>query len=175
MKKIMSALLFLLCFVNAFSQPQPSDSQIYLEQNLAITNITARVISKTEYVVEIKLKDYSGLNALPAGFGSEEKIYADDGKDYDLVRGDAVFTTKQKYVFQTEDRSSLERNVVLHDPNFQHKTLLENDPELMNRATTMCKFIKVGCPPVNGGNCPACRWWGWSCWEMLPCGTGVEW
>lgn len=170
----MLALLFMSGLINAFPQSQPINSQSYFEQNIAVINMKARVISKTEYVVEIKLKDYSDLNAFPAGFGSEEKIYADDGKDYDLVGGDHIFTTKQKYVFKTGDRSVLESNLVLYDPNFQYKTQLENDTEVQNRTLSACKFIRVGCPPVSGNNCPACRWWGWSCWQLLPCATGFD-
>lgn len=174
MKKIILGLLFMLALCNAFAQTGAFNSQEYLENNIAITNTKARPISKTEYVVEITLKDFSGNSALPVGFGSEDKVYADDGRGYDLKRADGIFTTKDKYVFKTGDRSNLESSRVFYDPNFQHKIEVDNDPNLQAKIKFTCKFVKVGCPPPNGGNCPACRYWGWSCWELQSCDIGVE-
>ena len=173
MKKIMLGLLSVLGLCNAFAQTEALNSQTYLENHIAITGTKARIVSKTEYVVEITLKDYSGGSALPAGFGSQDRVYADDGSGYDLRRADGIFTTKNKYLFKTAERTNLESNNVFYDPNFQHKTDLENDPNLQSKIKFTCKFVKVGCPPP-GGNCPACRMWGWSCWELQSCDIGVE-
>ena len=174
MKKIMLALLLAAGLSNGYSQTESYNSQTYLEQHIAIVSTKVRVVSSAEYVVEIKLKDYSGQAALPQGFGSEERVYADDGRGFDLSRADGTFTSKEKYPFKTSDRSNLESNIVLYNPGFQHKIELENDLALQAKTKTACKFVKVGCPPSNGGNCPACRWWGWSCWELIPCGTGFD-
>ncbi len=170
----MLGLLLMLGLCDVFGQTEALGSQTYLENHIAITSTKARPISKTEYVVEITLKDYTGNAALPAGFGSEDKVYADDGRGFDLRRGDGVFTTKDKYAFKTDDRTNLESNRIIYDPNFQHKVEVDSDPNLQSKIKFTCKFAKVGCPPVNGGNCPACRNWGWSCWELQSCDIGVE-
>lgn len=174
MKKIISGLVLLLGLCNVFGQTDAEISQAYLEKHLAITSIKARVLSNSEYVVEITLKDYAGTAVLPAGFGSGDRVYADDGRGYDLVRADGIFTTKEKYTFKTDDRTNLESDRVIYDPNFQHKSAVEGDPNLQAKIKFTCKFAKVGCPPPNGGNCPACRYWGWSCWELQQCDVGVE-
>ena len=174
MKKIMLGLLFMLGLCNAFAQGESLLSQSYLEKHIAITSTKARPVSKTEYVVEITLKDYTGNAALPGGFGSGDRVYADDGRGFDLRRSDGIFTTKDKYTFETEDRSNLESNRILYDPNFQHKEEIDSDPNLQAKIKITCKFVKVGCPPTNGGNCPACRHWGWSCWDLQSCDVGLE-
>lgn len=180
MKKIMLGLLFMLGLCNAFGQSDAIThadalaSQTHLENHVAITKTTKRVVTKTEYVLEITLKDYSGSSSLPGGFGSGEKVYADDGRQYDLIGGDGIYTTKDKYPFKTAERTNLESNKVIFDPNFQHKTQVDTDPNLQAKVKITCKFVKVGCPPPNGGNCPACRMWGWSCWELQSCDIGVE-
>jgi len=173
MKKIILGLLLMLGLCNAFAQTEAGSLQSYLEENVAITSSKARIISKTEYVVELTLKDFQNTGGLPTGFGLEEKVFSDDGRGYDIRRSDGIYTTKSKYTFKSHDRSNLESNKVIHDENFKHKVELDADPDLQSRVKFVCKFGRIGCPPPVG-NCTACVQFGWQCWGLLYCELILE-
>ncbi|MFZ1527418.1 MAG: hypothetical protein WAT19_01625 [Ferruginibacter sp.] len=172
MKKIVSCFLFAFFGITAFAQSDISFD--YIKKSVAITKTAAREISKTEYVVELTLTDYAGTQKLPTGFGLKNAVFVDDGIGNDLKAGDGVYTSKEKFLFKTASRQDLEKNTVYFDESFSYIAKIGTDKSLIGKIKFSCKFTKCGCPCSDGGTCPACTWWGHSCWIISECEIGIE-
>lgn len=176
MKKVFLGMMLSFFFAAAGAQKleQRDISEQYLQQNIAMTKISAKAINSTSYAAEITLTDFAKTTALPVGFGFQGLVYADDGQGYDKIRGDGLYTAKSLSKFTNGYVKTKELNKVIYDESFSYSQNLEKDQNLAGKVGIKCKFKKCGCPCSDGGTCPACTWWGWSCWEIVDCEVEIS-
>lgn len=145
----------------------------YFKKNIAIVNVNNYKVLNSEVtnnsVFTVTLKDYSGKNSLPKGFGLNGIVFSDTGKNNDKKAGDGIYTSHDLFPAKNLNNFS---NQGFADETFQHSAQVD---EGGIKFTIKCKIVKDGCCPCPGEDktCPACYWWGWSCWSITECEFGI--
>ncbi|MEX1203061.1 MAG: hypothetical protein WEA59_07450 [Ferruginibacter sp.] len=176
MKQVLFGMILSFFCATAGAQKivQRDISEQYLQQNIAFTKTAARAVTSSTYATEITLTDFAKISPLPTGFGFQGLVFADDGKGYDKIRGDGVYSSKSLSKFKNGYAAYKESNQVAYDESFSYKDQIDKDGGLENKVKISCKFKKCGCPCTSGGTCIACTQWGWSCWEIVECEISFE-
>ncbi|MBI3139534.1 MAG: hypothetical protein HYZ15_13240 [Sphingobacteriales bacterium] len=172
MKKCLFLLGVLFISATSFSQGTKTIESDAFGENVAITASFTRNLDAKTFVKEIKLVSFSASYALPLGFGLKEINYSDNGKLYDLVAGDGIYTSVDRYEITDKQASNpvgvsvpvLQQIVV--DASFKHDDQLAKG-EYSGKIKIKCRVYKCGCP-CNTFTCGACILFGWSC-------IAVEW
>ncbi len=179
----MKKCLFLwgVLFLTGFSYAQDSKDPDFtrFRENVAIYGTFTRNLDAKTYVKEIKLVSFSADYKLPEGFGIKGVTVSDDGRQYDLVAGDGIYTSVEKYEI-TEKQAGNPVGVsvpvtdkIIVDLSFKQEVQLN---EVVNdfKIKIKCKFSKCGCP-CQTFTCYACIHYGWSCIAVEYCEVEVEW
>lgn len=169
----------LLLTVFSYAQDTKDPDFTGFRENVAMNGTFTRNLDAKTYVKEIKLVNFSATYKLPPGFGIKGVTVADDGQHYDLVAGDGIYTSVEKYEI-TEKQANNPVGVsvpvtdkVIVDQSFKQDEKLK---EVMNdfKIKIKCRFSKCGCP-CQTFTCNACIWFGWSCIAVEYCEVEVEW
>ncbi len=162
----------------SFAQAITANDFDPIREHVAITASYTRNLNSKSFVKELKLENFSKLALLPEGFGLREVTYADNGQNDDLVAGDGLYTSVEKFEITAKQASNrigvsvpVLRNIVV-DNAFQHDDELKKG-DYSRKIIIKCNFHKCGCP-CKTFTCRACEWWGWSCWTMDECTITVE-
>lgn len=178
MKKCFFFFAMFLMSVCSFAQTKAANDFDPVREHVAITASYTRNLNAKSYVKELKLVNFSSLDLLPAGFGLREVTYADNGQNYDLVAGDGLYTSVEK--FEITPRQAVNPvgvsvpvlSSIVVDNAFQHDNELAKG-EYGRKIIIKCNLRKCGCP-CKTFTCNACIWWGWSCWALDECSITVE-
>ncbi len=174
MKKLslIFSIMLLLTICNAYADDKVED---YFKRNIAITDVKARNVGIDKFVIEMSLIDFNKSSSLPEGFGFNHNItYADNGKEYDLIKGDGIYTSIQTFSF--EELIKMGGTKISGDPKFYIDEKFQYIAEIEQKPTfgirIKCEF-ELCCPCV-GGSCPACDWFGWKCWNAKKCEVEIN-
>lgn len=128
----LAIVLVAACTDNSAVEPEAtlSDSEFF-KQNISIFDARVRSTSETQYVKEMYLKNFSGKAWGKTSIGFEGQLFEDNGAGNDLVAGDGIFTSVDKFnhsanvpfVSNQQLRSVLEAPIV--SPSFTKRTELE--------------------------------------------------
>lgn len=111
MKKLIKSILIALmlgvvvysCTENeekeTISQTIPDSSASFFKENISIFDARVRSINSKLFVKELYLVNFSDKKWDQAKIGFEEILFQDDGKGYDEIKGDGVFTSVSSYEF----------------------------------------------------------------------------
>ena len=178
MKKCFFLVGLLIMSVCSLSQKQLPNDFDPIRQHVAITASYTRNLNAKSFVKELKLVNFSDLALLPLGFGLREVTYTDNGQNYDLIAGDGLYTSVEKFEITPKQAANpvgvsvpVMQNIVV-DNAFQHENELGKG-EYGRKIIIKCNFYKCGCP-CKTFTCRACEWWGWSCWAMDDCSVTFE-
>ena len=136
MKKFVFSVLATLTFIS-FGKQVVAQSEIkddismYFKENVAIVDARVRSVDKEYYVRELILKDFKKTIALPEAFEFFDSPFIDNGKGFDKIAGDGVYTSSSIYLHNEKVpflNSATERSVAeqaLADNAFSHKNELQ--------------------------------------------------
>ena len=136
MKKFVFSVLATLTFIS-FGKQVVAQSEIkddismYFKENVAIVDARVRSVDKEYYVRELILKDFKRTIALPEAFEFFDSPFIDNGKGFDKIAGDGVYTSSSIYLHNEKVpflNSATERSVAeqaLADNAFSHKNELQ--------------------------------------------------
>jgi hypothetical protein len=178
MKKCILFLAALYMSFCSFAQTDVDNDFDLIRQHVAFSGSFTRNLNEKVYVKELILVNYSKMKILPEGFGLKEVTYADNGKGYDLVKGDGIYTSVDRFEITPKQAGNTigvsvpVSDQIVVDHSFKHHEDLNNGLNRLKIKVT-CDFYKCGCP-CKTFTCNACIWWGWSCWAMGNCSVTVE-
>jgi len=158
LKILLTTILFI--FVSNIIHSQVSD---VLFENIAITNIKAIEKTNGKFYYELTLKDFSGQNLLPEGFGLSGHTFMDNGNFNDKKANDGIYTAKEETSIAKLREHPITQTVI-YDESFK----FENKLKISQRGVG-CKIRSCGCPCDDGINCPACSIFGFNCWTIYDC------
>jgi hypothetical protein len=164
--KLKLSIFILVLFGSLISSKTFAQTQQYIQENIAITNVAYLDQNDGSFIIKVQLKDYGGKNQLPEGFGLNGITFSDNGKNNDTKAGDGIYYSKERGDYKKISGKTPKYTTVT-DVTFKHGSKLGKTTGIT------CKFKKCGCPCPDGGTCPACEWWGWSCWELTECEIGI--
>lgn len=146
--------------------------ETFIKENVAITDGRILSISKTEYVKQLVVINFSTTAVLPTQINFDNQEFFDDGLNNDLVAGDGTYTTNTKYPhsasvpFVTLNDSYSVLDNILIDTSFQHLAALDKKKGIGGgpTATLTCDIKWV------------CGCWGTCCgFQVSNCSFTIGW
>jgi hypothetical protein len=165
MRKYICFIGLLLSSITLFAQNGSKKwTEEYIQQNIAFTKFTARVVTSDFYVCEITVTDINKSIPMPEGFGLNDVSYADNGVGNDLIKGDGVYSSVDQIKFLNGRPKILTKDYKIFDQNYKGKAEMNS----VISDGIGCKIRRCGCPCPTF-TCRACHWWGWDCLEVYEC------
>jgi len=149
------------------------DITMYFKENVAIVDARVRSVDKEHYVRELIMIDFKKAIALPEAFEFFDSPFIDNGKGFDKIAGDGVYTSSNNYLHNEKVpylNSATERSVTgqaLADIAFSHKNELQN--YLSSIASKFVVSLDCDIYTCHCNSCP-CK----TCWmPIIGPGGGV--
>lgn len=155
-------IVLLVCLSNSMIGQKTSDTFF---ENVAIIDVKAVKTNDGKYHYELKLKDFSGREVMPEGFGLKGQAFMDNGKYNDRKANDGIYTAREKIPQKKLTEKPISQTV-FYDESFKYINLLPSDNQQRGIG---CKFKRCGCPCSTGLTCVVCMEFGWSCWIATEC------
>ena len=152
--KIALMLSIVLVHIPAAAQRDGS----YWNAHLAVLDMRTRVVGATAYVREIRLRNFQNPDSLPSAFGFAADLFSDDGKGFDQLAGDGLYTSRRCFAHQPAfppvsvgQRLAAVDGVIV-GMDFKHIDLLGRQQPTVIR----CNLKLCACP--SPCLCFACEW-----------------
>jgi hypothetical protein len=130
-KRGMKMVLFSMVMIFMGYRGYAQFTEDFFARHVAIVAATERSISEREYVRQIRLKIFEGTQTGPIVIGNDGYALQDDGKGYDQLRGDGIYTSEKTFPhteanpYNSEEliKSVMESAIV--NNNFKHREELQ--------------------------------------------------
>lgn len=175
MKQILLLIIFTTLFFNC-TEEEPliieknSNHMIEFEESIAIRgSSTSSANSRTkEGAIELELINFNKAFELYSAYSFNGIAFNDDGKYYDKIAGDKIYTSTKLYSSDlSRERLSFGTGYNF-SPNFKHSDFFAS-----SLIKVGCKFKTVDCPD-DGGFWDSDWGTGWGCVEFYDCEFEIE-
>jgi hypothetical protein len=144
-KRSLKLLMFSLVMLAGTADGWAQLSNEFFLKHVAIVDATERSINEKEYVRQVKLKAFDEGEKLSVDLGNEGYGFLDDGKGYDEVAGDGIYTTLNTFPYSKENP---------YNEDLKEKSVAAGaiiNPEFLHNEALKEYLLQNPSPKVDGG------------------------
>jgi len=162
----------------------------FIAENISIFDARVRSLDKSTYVKELYIINFSETSWGISDVGFEGQLFKDDGKGNDLKANDNIYTSVEKYSFNSNvqyDEKFQVKSVMVDyivSPEFKHSEKLAefvknySNSSVIGNASAKGKVggsVKCKIKAVSSGCIADWIWSGFGCLQLSGCTIEINW